>query len=245
MDGTKGSGARVDGGRVPFLNIDLGELPEEPIELYEYAQLANIACGGHAGDAASMNRALRRCMRSRVRAGAHPSYPDREHFGRRSQAVTPAALRSEVRTQCEGLAVVARDLGIVIEAVKPHGALYHDANRDSELAAALIAGAVDVLGGITILGPPGGALASSALAAGLAFAREGFADRGMLPSGELVPRDQPHALVGDPALAAAQAVRLAALGRYDTLCVHGDSPGSVAIARAVREALDAWASATP
>lgn len=245
MDVTSGSGTRVGSGRVPFLNIDLGELPEEPIELYEYAQLANIACGGHAGDAASMDRALRRCMRSKVRAGAHPSYPDPEHFGRRSQAVAPATMRSEVNTQCERLASVARELGIAIEAVKPHGALYHDANRDPDLAAALIAGAVGVLGTITIVGPPGGALASSASAAGLPFAREGFADRSMLPSGELVPRDQPHALVGDPALAAAQAVRLAALGRYDTLCVHGDSPGSVAIARAVREALDAWASAAP
>lgn len=245
MDVTNDSGTRVGGGRVPFLNVDLGELPDEPIELYEYARLANIACGGHAGDAASMNRALRRCMRSNVRAGAHPSYPDPEHFGRRSQAVAPAALRSEVRTQCESLAAVARELVIAIEAVKPHGALYHDSNRDPDLAAAVIAGAVDALGRITIVGPPGGALASAALAAGLPFAREGFADRTMLPSGDLVPRDQPHALVDDPALAAAQAVRLAALGRYDTLCVHGDSPGSVAIARAVREALEAWASATP
>lgn len=223
----------------PFLNIDLGELPDEPEELYECAQLANIACGGHAGDRATMEKAISRALRHGTGIGAHPSFPDREHFGRVALVATADEVRSFVGEQCAALAGVARELGAEVGHVKPHGALYHEANGNPILAAALVAGALDALGGaFTLVGPPAGALHSAALAAGIDFAREGFADRGLMPDGTLVPRGQPGALIEQPERSGAQAARLAASGAFDTLCIHGDTPGAVAIARAVRAALD-------
>src|SRR5215472_11059427 len=126
--------------RSVLLNIDLGELPEESELFYEYANLANIACGGHAGDDASMRRAVQRCRAHGTLIGAHPSYPDREGFGRRSVAMSLDGLRESVAEQCARLAVIARDLGGAVLYVKPHGALYHDAGRDPALADAVVIG---------------------------------------------------------------------------------------------------------
>lgn len=222
------------------LNIDLGELPDEDEELYRLAHIASIACGGHAGDDASIRTALARCARHGTRAGAHPSYVDREGFGRRALEVTPEVLRAQVAEQCARLAGHAAPLGVLLEYAKPHGALYHSANRDPALARALVSAVGEVLGSrVTIIGPPSGALREAAREAGLSFAREGFADRGALPDGSLVPRGQPGALITDPALARDSAVRLARSGALDTLCVHGDTPGAVSVAREVRAALDA------
>jgi 5-oxoprolinase (ATP-hydrolysing) subunit A len=222
------AGARVS------LNIDLGELDDEPEELYVLADVASIACGGHAGDAGSIARALARCARGRAQPGAHPAVPDRARFGRVWRPAPPAEVRGWVRAQCALVPGVAW--------VKPHGALYHAADADPALAAAVVAGAIDALGrGIALIGPAGGALAAAARAEGLGFAREGFADRGMR-DGKLVPRTEPGAVIEDPAAAAAQATALAAGGGVDTLCVHGDNPRAVAVARAVREALDGLGS---
>jgi UPF0271 protein len=222
-----------------LLNIDLGELPEEPEELYAYAHLANVACGGHAGDERSMRRAVELCRRHDTRLGAHPSYPDREGFGRRRMDIAPEALRASVAEQCAHLATIARESAEPIGFVKAHGALYHAARDDAALAEALLRGALEALGsGVTIVGPARGALAEAAARARLAYAREGFADRGTRPDGTLVPRGEPGALVLDPALAAARTRELAARGDVDTVCVHGDTPGAVAIARAVRAVLD-------
>lgn len=221
------------------LNVDLGELLGEPEELYALAHVANIACGGHAGDRASIVRALQRCTKHGTRVGAHPSYPDREGFGRTAMVMQPADLRATVREQCERLATEARALGIAVTSAKAHGALYHAASADPAIAGALIGGAVDALGrGITVLGPAAGCLADVAREAGLLYAREGFADRGTRADGTLVPRGQPGALLVDPHAAAVRAGEILASGRFETLCVHGDTPGAVAIARAVREVLD-------
>ncbi len=223
-----------------LLNIDLGELPDEPEALYRQAQLANVACGGHAGDRASMRRALERCRRFGVGAGAHPAYPDRAHFGRRELALAPGAVRAAVEEQCAALAAVAAEVGVGLGHVKPHGALYHAADRDPALARAVIEGASAALGsGVAVVGPPGGALESVAAELGMRFLREGFADRGLLPDGHLLPRGQPGAVLEDPAAARLQALRLAASGRFDTLCVHGDGPAAIPIAAAVRAALEA------
>ncbi|MCU0687943.1 MAG: LamB/YcsF family protein [Polyangiaceae bacterium] len=119
------------------LNVDLGELPDEPDELYALADQVNLACGGHAGDHASLERACRLALAAGARIVAHPSYPDREHFGRRSLTITTDELARSVRAQCTALATVAARLGIEVDAVKPHGALYHDAARRPELASAL------------------------------------------------------------------------------------------------------------
>jgi UPF0271 protein len=222
-----------------LLNIDLGELPGEDEQLYALAHVANIACGGHAGDEASIRAALEQCTRHGTRAGAHPSYADREGFGRRALDVTPEVLRAQVVEQCARLATQARALGVPVAYAKPHGALYHSANRERPLAQAVVSAVREVLGpGVTVIGPATGALREAAQEAGLAYAREGFADRGTLPDGSLIPRGQPGAVITDPQVARENAVRLVHAGTIDTLCVHGDTPGAVAVAREVRAALD-------
>src|SRR4051812_6840952 len=123
------------------LNIDLGELPDEPRELYALATVANVACGGHAGDTASMARAGSFCVSKGTRVAAHPSYPDREGFGRRTLDLSPDAIEAAVASQCQALQAIARRMGYPVTAMKPHGALYHDASRDERIARAVIAGA--------------------------------------------------------------------------------------------------------
>jgi UPF0271 protein len=227
-----------------LLNIDLGELPDEDERLYALAHLANIACGGHAGDDSSIRQALERCARHGTRAGAHPSYVDREGFGRRALDVTPEVLRAQVVEQCARLAAQAPAIGVPLGYAKPHGALYHSANRDPALARAVVSAVAEVLGpNVTVIGPARGALSEAAREAGLAYAREGFADRGTLPDGTLVPRGQPGAVITDPSVAKENALRLARGDTIDTLCVHGDTPGALAVAREVRAALDSLKSA--
>jgi UPF0271 protein len=222
-----------------LLNIDLGELPEEDERLYACAQVANIACGGHAGDEQSMRRALAACARHGTRAGAHPSFEDRENFGRQELQVAPEVLRAQVAAQCARLMALASEVGVPVRYAKPHGALYHAANRDPALARAVVEGVLEALGpGIIFLGPGSGALQEAARAVGFSYAREGFADRGTRPDGSLIPRGQPGAVLSDPAVARENALRLALGGTVDTLCVHGDSPGAVDMAREVRAVLD-------
>jgi UPF0271 protein len=225
-----------------LLNIDAGEHDDEPDALYAVADVVNIACGGHAGDARSMERVLRACKVHATLAGAHPSFEDREGFGRRELDVGPRELGVGVLRQCRALREIAERVGVEIRYLKPHGALYHAANRRADLAVALLEGARQGLEGqfaaTTLIGPPDGELRRAARALGLRFAREGFADRGMRPDGTLVPRSEPGALLTDPEAARAQARRLIESGGYDTLCVHGDTEGAVAIARAVRGELD-------
>ena len=235
------------------LNVDLGELPDEPEQLYAIATVVNVACGGHAGDAASMKRAVDLARAAGAEIAAHPSYPDRDGFGRKTMAIGLDALRESIEAQCAALQAIA---GGAVRAVKLHGALYHDAARDPAIAEAVLRGAMTGLGvrdearlrgageglranDVVWVGPAHGPLESIARAAGLGFVREAFADRGTLPDGSLVPRGQPGALIVDPSLAAAQAVALAKAGQIDTVCVHSDTPNAVAIARAVRSALEA------
>ncbi|HSP77828.1 MAG TPA: carboxyltransferase domain-containing protein, partial [Myxococcaceae bacterium] len=171
-----------------------------------------------------------------------PSYEDRENFGRKELRVAPEVLRAQVAAQCARLAGLASELGVPVRYAKPHGALYHAANREPALARAVVDGVVEALGpGVTVLGPGAGALREVAREAGLAYAREGFADRGTLPDGSLIPRGQPGAVISNPAVARENALRLATSGTVDTLCVHGDSPGAVELAREVRSVLDVLA----
>ena len=220
------------------LDIDLGELPDEPGELYTLATVVNLACGGHAGDEATMRAALRAAKAAGVRVAAHPSYADREGFGRRRGGATLDEVRRSVRAQCDELVSLASEEGLRVGAVKPHGTLYHDATSDPALAQILAKVTLEALGPwATLVGIEGGELARAAASSGLAFAREAFADRGLAPDGSLLLRDAPGALISDPVLAAEQAVRLVAGGNVDTVCVHGDTPGALLVARAVREAL--------
>ena len=225
------------GQRPILLGLDAGEHDDERDELLVCAHALSIACGGHAGDEASMTRCLRACSAHGLRAGAHPSYPDRVGFGRTTIVIAPEALRASILSQCCALLDRAREIGVPIEHVKLHGALYHDANRAPALAALVLGAAMEVFGPVTVVGPPRGALFDVCAHGGDPFEREGFADRAMRPDGSLVPRSEPGALIDDPEIAAAQALRLAREG-HDTICVHGDGPNALAIARAVRAALD-------
>jgi UPF0271 protein len=219
-----------------LMNLDAGEYDDEPEELWALFDILNIACGGHAGDATSMDRVVRWCVASGCTIGAHPAYPDRPGFGRRTLDIAPAALATAVAEQCAALAATARRHDRTVVYVKPHGALYHDAAADPALARAVVNAAADALAdGITVIGPPYGVLREAAAARGVRYATEGFADRRMRPDGGLVARSEPGALLTDPAEAAAQARRLD--GHVDVICCHADTPGSLAIAGAVHKAL--------
>ena len=229
-----------------LLNIDAGELPSEPEELYRLAHLVHIACGGHAGDEASMTRALERALRHGTRCGAHPSYPDRAGFGRVVVAIGNDELRRSVEVQCRALAERARLAGAVLTSVKPHGALYHEAARDPAVADAVVTAATAALGGsVAVVGPPRGALRDAAEVRRLVYLAEGFADRGLRADGSLIPRGEAGAVLTSPREAAAQARALAAAGAVHTLCVHGDNPAALLIASAVRAALDELEGSVP
>lgn len=222
-----------------LLNLDAGEREDETEALWSLFDLLNCACGGHAGDEQSMARVSAFCARSGVLLGAHPSYPDREGFGRRSpfehSHIVPSVqtLMESVAAQCRALDVIARHAGTAVVAVKPHGALYHDAAAHADIASAVIDAATAVLGPrVLIVGPPDGAMRDEAAQVKLRYASEGFADRRMRQDGTLVPRDTPDALVLDHEEAARQARQLAQ--SVDTICIHGDTPGVLEIARAVR-----------
>lgn len=225
--------------RTVLLNVDAGELASEPDALYGAAHLVHVACGGHAGDEASMRRVVTLAAAAGTAIGAHPSYPDREGFGRRSLTITHDTLARSLREQCAALDVVSRSERIPVYSVKPHGALYHDAHRDPALAHVVVDAARDVFGAdVAIVGPAGGALAAAARERSLSFLREAFADRATRPDGSLIPRGEPGALITDPAAASECVAVLLGRGGVDTVCVHGDTQGALDIARAVREALD-------
>jgi UPF0271 protein len=220
-----------------LLNVDAGELDSEPEELAASAHLLNVACGGHAGDEASMRRTLQRARSHGCRVGAHPSYPDREHFGRRRMDLPYEFLEVSLRAQVGDFARIAREEGLPLGSLKPHGALYHAANADAALADRVASVARDLCAaGASLVGPPRGELARAAKAYGLGYLPEGFADRRYEHDGTLRDRRHRDALLGSVDEAVAQARELAARGELRTLCVHGDSPLAVPILRALRAA---------
>ena len=221
------------------INCDMGELEDARHEaaLMEHITSANIACGGHAGDEAMMERTARLALDRGVKIGAHPGYPDRVNFGRVEMAMTPEEIARTVREQIERLEAVVARLGGTIVHVKPHGALYNVAVHNGEVARAIGEGVVRWNRGIVVFGLAGSPMLDVWRAMGLPVAGEAFADRRYEPDGTLRSRKFPDALITDPAAAAAQAVRLAREGKAQTLCVHGDTPGSVQILKACREAL--------
>lgn len=234
------------------LNADVGEGdPAADAALLAIVSSCSIACGGHAGDAASMARTIRLAGAHGVAIGAHPSYPDRAGFGRRPLAVGHAALAAALEAQIGALATVAAAAGVRLRHVKPHGALYNVAATDRAVADAVVAAVRAVDPRLVLVGLSGGALLDAGVRGGLATASEVFADRRYEADGTLTPRDRPGALVDDPAAVAVRSVRMVTAGlveaadgtavpvRADTICVHGDTPGAAALAGAVRAALDA------
>lgn len=236
------------------LNSDLGEgfgawSMGDDTALLDIVTSANIACGFHAGDPSIMRRTCAAAAERGVRIGAHLSYRDLAGFGRRAIAVPPRELADECLYQIGALDACARAAGDRVRYVKPHGALYHTASADPEIAAAVVS-ALTAFGVPALLGPPGSALERAAADAGIVFHAEGFADRGYTPAGELVARGTPGAIL-DPEAAVGQALSIAVDGTardatgaavpvaVRSLCVHGDSPGAVSMARSIRDALTA------
>ncbi|MBZ5723416.1 MAG: LamB/YcsF family protein [Acidobacteriia bacterium] len=221
------------------LNCDMGELEDAQHEaaLMEHISSANIACGGHAGDEATMERTVRLALERGVAIGAHPGYPDRANFGRVEMPMAAGEIERTVREQIERLEAVVRRLGAAIVHVKPHGALYNVAVRNAEVARAIGHGVAGWNPHTTLFGLAGSPMLEVWRGMGLAVAGEGFADRRYEPDGTLRSRRLPGALITDPQEAAAQALRLAREGNAQTICVHGDTPGAVAILKACRQAL--------
>jgi 5-oxoprolinase (ATP-hydrolysing) subunit A len=222
------------------LSADLGEGSPGEDEIWPLIQRANVACGGHVGDAESMREAARRAREHGVIFGAHPSYPDRANFGRKSMTLEAEVLRGSLRAQIAAL----RAFGAV-QHVKPHGALYNDAHRDRALADVVVS-ALD--SSMAIVAPDASRMAAAARAAGLRVIREAFADRRYEPDGSLTPRSiAGSTLTVDEA--AQQAVLLAREGVviardgtrvevvFDTLCIHADMPGAVERLRAIAAAM--------
>lgn len=219
--------ARID------LNADLGEGVTDDPALLAVVTSANLACGFHAGSADVMREVCERAAVAGVVIGAQVSYLDREGFGRRAMDVEAAVLTAWVREQVQELTEIAAVAGIPVSYVKAHGALYNRIAEDAEQAAAFLAGSAD----LPVLGLPGSTVLALASAAGREAVGEGFPDRGYTAVGKLLSRSEPGALVTEPAQVASNAVELAARPQIRTVCVHGDSPGAVVTATAVRAAL--------
>ena len=238
------------------LNSDLGESAEwlangTDRELMRWITSANIACGGHAGDDQTMRRTIEFAKEANVAVGAHPSYPDRENFGRLEMPISPAEVENFVREQILALARVAEGLGVRVKHVKPHGALYHAANRNREVAAAIGRAVLALDSRVVVVGQAGADCLEVWRGLGLRAAGEAFADRTYEKDGTLRSRRLKGALIAHPEQAAKQAVEIATRHAVtlegglnlsvsaDTICIHSDTPSAAAIARAVSQALEA------
>jgi 5-oxoprolinase (ATP-hydrolysing) subunit A len=216
------------------LSADLGEGGTEDQALLGLVTSVNIACGGHAGDEETMERCLRSAAAAGVAIGAHPSYEDRENFGRRAMALPLDQVTDLVQRQVAKLTALAAKYDITIHHVKPHGALYHQAGRDPLLAAAVVQAILQISPQLILYAQPGSQLDEVAKAAGLTVCPEGFADRRYRDDGSLMPRGEPGALIKEVDAAVAQAMKIAATGKIKTLCIQGDGPTAVAILKALR-----------
>ncbi len=228
------------------LNCDLGEGCGHDAGIMPYITSASIACGGHAGDVATMRAAAELARRHGVAVGAHPGYPDREYFGRRERSLPPGEVERLVAEQVAALQAMAP-----VVHVKPHGALYNQAARDAAVAEAVVAGVRACGAGLALFAPAGSELARAGRSGGLRVVEEAFADRRYRADGSLAARSLAGAVIEDEAASLAQALALVREGavmsldgvpvavRADTLCLHGDTAGAVALVRTLRRGLEA------
>ncbi|WP_281732632.1 5-oxoprolinase subunit PxpA [Franconibacter sp. IITDAS19] len=232
------------------LNADLGEGCGDDGALMPLISSANIACGFHAGDAQTMRESVRLALAHHVAIGAHPSFPDRENFGRTAMHLPPETVYAQTLYQAGALAAIARAEGGVMKHVKPHGMLYNQAAREPLLADA-IARAVKALdANLILVGLAGSELIRAGAHYGLATREEVFADRGYLADGSLVPRSEPDALIEDDDEAVARTLDMVLNGQVrsreggfakvnaQTVCLHGDGAHALAFARRLREAFE-------
>lgn len=230
------------------LNADLGEGCDNDQALLQLVSSANIACGFHAGDAQTMLQSVRWALQYGVAIGAHPSFPDRENFGRTAMQLPPETVYAQVVYQLGALAAIARAEGGKMVHVKPHGMLYNQAATDPALADAIARAVNSVDPALKLVGLAGSELIRAGERLGLATSQEVFADRRYQSSGNLVPRSQPDALIESDELALQQTLMMvqqqkvvsregvAVPVQADTVCLHGDGEHALAFARSLREA---------
>jgi UPF0271 protein len=236
------------------LNCDMGELPQAVFDgtqdqLMDSLTSASIACGGHAGDERTMEATIRQALRHGVSIGAHPGFPDRANFGRLAVSMTPDQIAETVHDQVVALGRVADRCGAVVVHVKPHGALYNLAARDAAVSRAIADGVARWRQDVVLIGLAGSRMLEVFRDMGFEVAAEAFADRTYEPDGSLRSRKLPDAVIRDPRLAGAQALRIAQSHRImaadgseievdaQTICLHGDTPGCVQIAASVASKL--------
>jgi UPF0271 protein len=244
------------------LNADVGEATDAAGMEVERTLLGlvtsvHVACGGHAGDDDSMTATVAAALDRGLRVGAHPSYPDRAGFGRQPMQIDRAELGASLSEQLRALDRICRAAGTTVASVKAHGALYeevakggavYETFRDAVRGSGSVGGGGSVAEDVALVLPSGCRALAMALRDGMAACEEGFCDRAYRPDGGLVSRSEPGAVLAEPSAAAAQALSLArgavvandgsVLTLWvDTLCIHGDSPGAVAVATAVRTAM--------
>ena len=229
--------ARID------LNCDLGEGAGQDAALMPLITSANIACGGHAGDAVTMRATVELALARGVAIGAHPGFADRANFGRVEFPVTSAEVYALVLTQTRALQQIAREVGATVTHVKPHGALYNQVARDAALAAAVAEAVHAADATLRLFALAGSELVKAGRARGLRVASEVFADRTYRADGSLTPRSAPNALIEEAAAALVQVKRMVREGfvtatngaevriEADTVCVHGDGAHAVEFAR--------------
>jgi 5-oxoprolinase (ATP-hydrolysing) subunit A len=225
-----------DSPRTIDLNADLGEGCPNDRALLGLVTSASVSCGAHAGDADLIRRTLDAARDRLVAVGAHPGYPDRAHFGRREQTMSTDAVTALIVEQVAFLVELAADAGVPIRFLKPHGALYNQAQHQDAIARGVVDAAAEL--NLPLLGQPGTALERLASERGVRHIAEGFPDRRYRDDGSLVPRSEPDAILHDPAEMQAQVLNLASGGRLATLCIHGDDLRAVDSARLVRRILE-------
>jgi UPF0271 protein len=242
------------------LNSDMGEsygayTIGADDEVLRWVTSANVACGWHGGDPSVIRRTVQQAKELGVRVGAHPSYPDLLGFGRRVMQITRQEARDYILYQIGALRAFAEALGVRLQHVKPHGAIYNAAVKDRELSLGIAEGVADAGGDLILVGLPGSELVKAGREVRLRVAREAFGDRAYSEDGTLVSRKIPGSLITDPDTVAERVLGFtrgtvkAITGKEirieaDTICLHGDTPGAGAIARRVRECLEA-AGLTP
>lgn len=233
------------------LNADLGEGCASDGELLTLVSSANIACGFHAGDAQTMLTSVREALKNGVAIGAHPSFPDRENFGRTAMTLPVETVYAQTLYQIGALAAIARAEGGVMRHVKPHGMLYNQAAKDPQLADAIAKAVYACDPALILVGLAGSELVRAGERYGLVTRQEVFADRGYQADGSLVPRTQPGALIEDEDQSLAQTLGMVETGRVksitgvwtsvvaQTVCIHGDGEHALAFARRLRSAFEA------
>lgn len=233
------------------LNADLGEGAGNDEALLALVSSANIACGWHAGDAKTMRQCVRWAIDNGVAIGAHPSFPDRENFGRSAMQLPPDEIVANMLYQIGALAAIVNAEGGTLVHVKPHGMLYNQAVKEPELAAALCEAVRKFDPSLKFFGLAGSGMIEAARRAGLTPVEEVFADRGYMPDGSLVPRSQPGALIEDEDASLAQTLSLVrdhqvtaidgstVAVNAQSVCLHGDGAHALAFAKRIRERLTA------